>query len=90
MNLVFTKQHMNSTPLDPIVVYTDGSCLNNGVASARGGIGVFFGDNDTRNISRAISNATTRSVASFLYEDIICRYEYSKELVSNNESVFIS
>ena len=40
--------------------------------------------------ARAISNATIKSIASFLYEDIICRYRYLKELVSNNGSAFIS
>ena len=33
-------------------IYTDGSCINNGKKNAIGGIGVFFGDNDIRNISR--------------------------------------
>jgi hypothetical protein len=36
------------------VVYTDGSCLNNGTARASAGIGVFFGLNSRRNISRKL------------------------------------
>ena len=36
------------------VVYTDGSCLNNGTARASAGIGVFFGLNSPRNISRKL------------------------------------
>lgn len=32
-------------------IYTDGGCKNNGKENAIGGIGVFFGDNDERNIS---------------------------------------
>jgi len=40
--------------------------------------------------ARAIPNATARSVASFLYEDIICRHWCPKELVSDNGSAFIS
>ena len=40
--------------------------------------------------ARAIPDATARSVASFLYEDIICRHGYPKELVSDNGSAFIS
>lgn len=31
---------------DFVVVYTDGSCENNGKANARAGIGVWFGDNN--------------------------------------------
>lgn len=37
-----------------IVVYTDGSAINNGSSKAKGGSGVFFGDNDPRNISKSI------------------------------------
>lgn len=32
----------------PIVVWTDGSCRNNGTERAVGGVGVYFGDNDLR------------------------------------------
>ena len=35
-------------------VYTDGSCINNGKSHARAGIGIWFGENDTRNISSEI------------------------------------
>ena len=36
------------------IVYTDGSCLNNGTSKASAGIGVFFGLNSKRNISRKL------------------------------------
>ena len=32
-------------------VYTDGSCVGNGKRGAKAGCGVFFGDNDPRNLS---------------------------------------
>lgn len=35
-------------------VYTDGACSNNGKVSSRSGYGVFFGDNDERNVSEAV------------------------------------
>lgn len=35
-------------------IYTDGCCLKNGKQDAIGGIGVFFGDNDNRNISKKL------------------------------------
>jgi len=35
----------------PIVVYTDGSCLNNGETTATAGCGIWFGDDDERNTS---------------------------------------
>jgi ribonuclease HI len=37
--------------LPEIVVYTDGSTIENGKVNAKGGISVFFGDNDQRNLS---------------------------------------
>jgi transposase InsO family protein len=39
---------------------------------------------------RAIPDAMAKSVANFLYEDIICRHGYPQELVSDNGSAFIS
>ena len=40
--------------------------------------------------ARAIPDATAVSVASFFYEDIICRHGCPKEIVSDNGSAFIS
>ena len=31
------------------IIFTDGSCINNGKRNAYGGVGVYFGKNDTRN-----------------------------------------
>ena len=39
---------------DTIVVYTDGACSNNGKPNAIAGIGVYFSQNDPRNVSRRI------------------------------------
>jgi ribonuclease HI len=38
-------------PGDAITIYTDGACTENGKVGAKAGYGVFFGDNDSRNIS---------------------------------------
>jgi len=43
-----------NTNTNTIKIYTDGSCLNNGKKNARGGIGVWFGENDPRNISERL------------------------------------
>ncbi|CAG8654317.1 21131_t:CDS:2 [Racocetra persica] len=37
-----------------LVVWTDGCALNNGKEGARAGLGVFWGDNDTRNLSERL------------------------------------
>ena len=39
-------------------VYCDGSCINNGLPNAKAGIGIYFGDNDPRNVSESISGNT--------------------------------
>jgi ribonuclease HI len=41
------------------VVYTDGSCLNNGREGAKGGIGVFFSEKDERNLSEKLDSKIT-------------------------------
>ncbi|GJD11377.1 Ribonuclease H [Galdieria sulphuraria] len=35
-------------------LYTDGACISNGSCSAKAGYGVYFGDGDSRNISRPL------------------------------------
>ena len=44
-------------------VYTDGACSNNGKSNAKAGIGIYFSDNDPRNVSRPIIGKQTNNVA---------------------------
>jgi len=44
-------------------VYTDGACSNNGKDNALAGIGIFFGINDNRNISKKIEGKQTNNRA---------------------------
>lgn len=41
----------------PIKIYTDGSALSNGQAAANGGIGVYFGPLDKRNVSEPLTGS---------------------------------
>lgn len=41
---------------DRFIVYTDGSCLNNGKKNSVGAIGIFFSDNDPDNYAQVIDN----------------------------------
>jgi ribonuclease HI len=56
-------------------VYTDGSCSNNGKENALAGIGIYFGENDIRNVSQRIfgkqSNNTAELGAILHLYDII-------------------
>ena len=40
--------------MECIRVFTDGSCSNNGRKNAKAGLGVYFGENDPRNVSKRV------------------------------------
>jgi len=44
-------------------VYTDGSCVNNGTPEAAAGIGIYFGENDPRNVSKRVVGKQTNNTA---------------------------
>jgi ribonuclease HI len=44
-------------------VYTDGACSNNGKNNASAGIGIFFGIDDIRNVSKRIEGKQTNNIA---------------------------
>jgi ribonuclease HI len=44
-------------------VYTDGSCINNGKKNARAGVGIYFGKNDKRNVSKKMDGKQTNNAA---------------------------
>lgn len=46
-----------------IFVYTDGSCIHNGKPNAKAGIGVYFGKNDKRNVSRRVKGKQSNNTA---------------------------
>tara|TARA_B110000046_G_C13012885_1_gene407462 strand:- start:1354 stop:2037 length:684 start_codon:yes stop_codon:yes gene_type:complete len=65
-NFVIRK---NTKPLSNnknINVYTDGACTNNGKPEARAGFGIWFGDNDERNISESFTGPQTNNRAELL------------------------
>ena len=57
------KKNNDNNDKDTIVVFTDGSCTNNGYKNAKAGIGVYFNENDERNVSRAITGKQTNNTA---------------------------
>ena len=46
-----------------VIVYTDGACIQNGRAGAIGGIGIYFGPDDTRNVSERIEGKCTNNIS---------------------------
>lgn len=49
-----------------IIIWTDGACKNNGQNKEVGGAGVFFGDNDSRNISQKLTGYVTNNRAEMM------------------------
>tara|TARA_B100001094_G_C18143497_1_gene779270 strand:- start:1145 stop:1762 length:618 start_codon:yes stop_codon:yes gene_type:complete len=49
-----------------ICCFTDGGCFNNGKKGAKAGYGVFFSDNDVRNISEKVLCKQTNNVGELL------------------------
>lgn len=71
-----TQPQTQSETIEPVVqeeedvefvadyyVYTDGACSNNGKPKACAGMGVFFGDNDERNVSQKVEGKQTNNTA---------------------------
>ncbi|TDL21482.1 hypothetical protein BD410DRAFT_815295 [Rickenella mellea] len=61
----FRPQPVNGNS-DTDVIYTDGSCKGNGKITAVAGIGVWWGENDTRNISERCPGDQTNNRAELI------------------------
>jgi ribonuclease HI len=70
-----------------INVFTDGSCINNGMANARGGVGIFFGVDHPRNISRGLGADETNNTAEV--RAILAAVEELKAELTRGEEVVI-
>jgi ribonuclease HI len=68
-------------------VYTDGACSNNGKENALAGIGIFFGINDIRNISKKIEGKQTNNIAELTA--IIETYNIIENDIKNGKRVII-
>lgn len=49
-----------------ICVYTDGGCINNGGENSIAGIGIYFNDNDIRNVSKKLEGNHTNNTAEMI------------------------
>ena len=77
------KQQDNSH----LEIYTDGSCINNGRANAASGIGIYFGPNDKRNVSKKISGKQTNNTAELTA--IIYSFKILEEDINNGRNITI-
>ena len=77
----------------PLHVYTDGSCFGNGYEGAVGGIGVYFGPDDSRNVAQPVSgepsNQRAELEAIFIALSIVQRTEPStRKVVIHTDSAY--
>lgn len=73
----------------PVYVYTDGSCRGNGKATPLAGVGVFFGEGDSRNVSRKLHGKQTNNAAELAA--VIDAFELIRESVSKgHEHVIVT
>ncbi len=70
-----------------INVYTDGSCHHNGKVYAKAGMGVYFGPDDPRNVSRRITGKQTNNRAELLA--IIEVFSILQKEIQEKQSVHI-
>ncbi len=68
-------------------VYTDGACSNNGSKHAQSGIGIFFGINDKRNVSKRIEGKQTNNTAEI--SAIIETYKIIEPDINANKKITI-
>lgn len=88
------KEEIEDSVFDPeYYVYTDGSCSNNGRENALAGIGIYFGENDIRNVSQLVSGKQSNNTAELgailhLYDIIKDDILSGKKIVIVSDSVY--
>ena len=65
-NFVVRKNIKPLLNAEPIHIYTDGACSNNGKPDARAGFGIWFGNEDERNTSESFTGPQTNNRAELL------------------------
>jgi ribonuclease HI len=68
-------------------VYTDGSCKRNGKTNPDAGIGIYFGDDDSRNVSKKIYGKQTNNSAEL--SAIIEVFDIIKDEIEQGEKYTI-
>ena len=82
--VISDKSHMETIEL---FVYTDGSCSKNGRKNACAGIGIYFGTNDPRNVSKRIEGKQTNNTAEL--SAIIETYKIIENEIASGKKIAI-
>ena len=89
--ILFLNNGVKKEERNIIKVYTDGSCINNGKKGSKAGIGIFFGDDDKRNVSRKLNlDRVTNNVAelSALIEALDILKNESRDVIIYTDSKY--
>ena len=68
-------------------VFTDGACSNNGKVTAKAGLGVYFGENDPRNVSKRIIGKQSNNTAEL--SAVIEVFSILKDEIQSNQEIAI-
>ena len=68
-------------------VFTDGACSNNGKVTAKAGLGVYFGENDPRNVSKRIVGKQSNNTAEL--SAVIEAFSILKDEIQSNQEITI-
>jgi len=68
-------------------VFTDGACSNNGKVTAKAGLGVYFGENDPRNVSKRIVGKQSNNTAEL--SAVIEVFSILKDEIKSNQGIII-
>ena len=69
------------------IVFTDGSCSNNGKVNAKAGIGLYFGQNDQRNVSKRVIGKQTNNTAEL--SAVIEVFTILEDEIKSNDTIII-
>jgi ribonuclease HI len=89
--ILFLNNGVKKEERNIIKVYTDGSCINNGKKGSKAGIGIFFGNEDKRNVSRKLNlDRVTNNVAelSALIEALDILKNESRDVIIYTDSKY--
>jgi ribonuclease HI len=70
-----------------LTVFTDGACSNNGKPSAKAGIGVYFGEEDIRNVSKRVTGKQSNNTAEL--SAVLEVFKVLKEEIDAKEGIII-
>ena len=73
-----------------LIIFTDGACTKNGKADAKAGMGIYFPNNELKNISEKFTQSPITNQRAELYAIYIALSKAVQEINKYNKIVFYS